>query len=1046
MWSGVLDQAREPAIADERAQPQSRRPGGWSLLALVSGLVAIVAAVLLPFAPVSVNQPVVQWPQQPTVPEPTHLMLSTYQPMAMDVGFSCAAARRAGATADGVLLATSGPAPGPAAFGLRVTVDDGRLLARSGTRTLVDEALPSGECSYRIRGAQDGLVVLRDGAQIAAAPTEALPDVDALVTSLTSLPGGRDALNVRITVDDRFAHRPAALKVALLVVVSLAVLTAFVALGALDRRARRTAPARRRLPRPTAADLVVVVALLGWLFLAPIKGDDGFYSAMAANVPFEGYVGNYYQLYNNSFTPFSWFYVLLSKWQAVGFSPVVLRIPALMFGLVTWLLLRCYLSGLLNQLVRRAAAPWIATRGRWLAALVLAVPFLAWWAPFNMGVRPEGAVALCAAAALLAVAVAIERQRLAVAAAAFFAAGIGLVAHPTGLTALAPLFAGAPALWRLVRVDSPLHTAARTTALLAAGTIAAVLGFADGTIRDFLYSQQVFLSIQDQESWYSEYLRYVFLLRQNPMGSYANRAPVLLGLLGLLWFVALMVAARMRRVDTPLRFSLTGWALGASFLLLWLTPSKWTHHFGALAAVGGAFLALLLLVGPLLVRQAVDTSRVPLPVQLGVAGSAVLTMALAGHGPNYWPQSWMLGLPRPRLPPGNGNLRYDQPLLWVVVLLAALGLVSWWVRWRGTGWRGHQGVLALSVAVLVFFVANLSFLFSSFGIAAVRTWDTWSLWAANQQDPLAANSSAGGAIEVLDERTAVPLTELPTRSVAQTATGAEPATAGFVAGGGWLDVAVPPVPLGSGAVSQAWGSFVPRPGHTPEQTIGTMTTQWYAVPDVPDGSALATLVTGRLGNGNTLTAEYGTRVGGRVFVTERRPLGEPLYSSMWRTLLLAEPGNLPAGADAVRLVATDSAASGGGWMAFSAPSLQRFVPLLEYVPDGAPVAVGWRTAFLFPCLRQPRLQDGITEPVAMAVAWGDTGLEGLRKDGAWERRRGGLFAHVRRTASGFQTVARLAEHPAVSETQVYRFTSPLATGRYDLIPGRTTVSGWEPLG
>jgi hypothetical protein len=1044
----VLDQAQEPAIADASAQPQSRRPAlrGWSLVALVSGLVAIVAAVLLPFAPVSVNQPVVQWPQQPTAPEPTHLMLSTYQPLAMDVRFSCAAARRAGATADGVLLATSGPAPGPAAFGLRVTVDDGRLLAQSGTRTLVDEALPSGECSYRIRGAQDGLVVLRDGAQIAAAPAEALPDVDALVTSLTSLPGGRDALNVRITVDDRFAHRPTALKVALLVVVSLAVLTAFVALVALDRRAQRSAPARRRLPRPTAADLVVVVALLGWLFLAPIKGDDGFYSAMAANVPFEGYVGNYYQLYNNSFTPFSWFYVLLSHWQAVGLSPVMLRIPALVFGLLTWLLLRFYVSGLLNQVCRRAAAPWIATRGRWLAYLVLAVTFIAWWAPFNMGVRPEGAVALCAAAALLGVALAVERQRLAVAAAAFFAAGIGLVAHPTGLIALAPLFAGASALWRLVRVDSPLHTAARTAALVAAGTVAAVLGFADGTIRDFLYSQQVFLGIQEQESWYTEYLRYLFLLRQNPMGSYANRAPVLLGLLGLLWFVGLMVAARVRRVDTPLRFSLTGWALAASFLLLWFTPSKWTHHFGALAAVGGAFLALLLLVGPLLVRQVIGAGKIPLPVQLGVAGSAVLTMALAGHGPNYWPYSWMLGLPRPRLPPGNGNLSYDQPLLWVVVLLAALGLVTAWSRWRGTGWRAHRGVLALSVAVLVFFGANLGFLFSSFGIAAVRTWDTWSLWASNLQDPLAANCSAGGAIEVLDERAAVPLTELPAGSVDQSADGGEPATAGFVAGDGWLGTAVPPVPLGSGAMSQAWGTFVRRPGQTPEQTIGTMATPWYALPSVPDGSALTTLVTGRVGNGNTLTAEYGTRVGDRLFVTGRRPLGETLETTVWRTLLLAEPGNVPVGADAVRLVATDSSATIGGWMAFSAPSMQRFVPLREYLPDGEPVAIGWRTAFLFPCLRQPRLQDGITEPVATAVAWGDTGLEALRNDGAWKRRRGGLFAHVPRTASGFQTVARLAEHPAVSETQVYRFTSGLPAGQYELIPGRRTVSGWERLG
>ena len=39
---------------------------------------------------------------------------------------------------------------------------------------------------------------------------------------------------------------------------------------------------------------------------------------MAANVPFTGYVANYYQLYNQGFTPFTWIYYVLSWWQTAS--------------------------------------------------------------------------------------------------------------------------------------------------------------------------------------------------------------------------------------------------------------------------------------------------------------------------------------------------------------------------------------------------------------------------------------------------------------------------------------------------------------------------------------------------------------------------------------------------------------------------------------------------------------------------------------------------------------------------------------------------------
>src|SRR6476620_839675 len=50
----------------------------------------------------------------------------------------------------------------------------------------------------------------------------------------------------------------------------------------------------------------------------------------------------------------------------------------------------------------------------------------------------------------------------------------------------------------------------------------------------------------------------------------------------------------MRRVPLPAALWLAGSTTALACAPPWLTPSKWTHHFGALAGVGSAFLALFL--------------------------------------------------------------------------------------------------------------------------------------------------------------------------------------------------------------------------------------------------------------------------------------------------------------------------------------------------------------------------------------------------------------------------------------------------------------------
>ena len=1018
--------AEEAPAATDRTRRDRQR---LTVVTLVSGVLTVLFAGLLPLAPVTVNDPTVQWPLDASAPRSTMLPLGAYRPLGLDARFSCATARAA-ESSGGVVFSTIDPGvPAVGERGLVVRAEAGRVVVRGPGVTVLDEPVPAGDCAYQVRGDQAGLAVLRNGAEVARGPAGVLPDVHVLTTSITSLASA--GLTVRIRVDDQFNTSPAPLKIVLMVLLSLAAIITVVCLVLLDRRIERS-PATRSRWRLRLVDLAVPAVMVLWMFLAPMSDDDGYYSAMARNVPFEGYVGNYYQLHNQGFTPFSWFYYFLAKWQVFGSAPVVLRIPALLFGLVTWAAARWFVAeAKVVPPAWRERSPWVERASR----AVLGAAFLVWWLPLDMGVRPEGVVTMCGVLTLLAVTIAVERQRLVALGAAVGVAGVGFFAHPTGFTVLAPLLAGWVFAWRLLRRDGAdwRTVLARVLAVVSPAALAAFAAFADGSLRDFFHAQAIFLRLAGQESWYTEFVRYMFLLNpSDPMANYAKRAPVLVCIAALVWFVVLVTAARARRIPVPARLSLAGWSTLLAFLLLWFTPSKWTHHFGSLAGIGSVFLALMLLGSVPLVRELTRDRRLPVPVVLGAVASVVAMLALAAHGANKWPYSWLLGMPHADVAPFVSVVRLDKPLLWLAAIGAVSAAVFWWARRRAPGWRSYAPVVAVPVVVVLFFAANITYLVGGFAVATVRTLDTWSPWAASVQDPLAARCVAADAIDVLDVRNARALDMLP----------GQPATdeSGFVSGRGWFAPAPPPA---GGVSARIWGSLIPRPGQdAPERNTGGLRTPWFALGgSLPAGGALATVVSGRLAGGNTLTAEYANTAGE---VVSRREITDRSDSVLWRNLVLAESGQLPAGASAVRLVATDGTVDRGGWLAVSAPSVQRPVALREYLPGDAAVAVAWQFAFLFPCQRQPRLQDGIIEPISYAVQWGDTPLSGLG-DATWQPGRGGLFGDVIFTQSVTSLTARLRDFPGQYPLQVYQTAAPYPAQQYTLTRQHQTLLGWEAI-
>jgi hypothetical protein len=474
------DPAAPDGEADHRAvrpsgppMPVARRGGGTALLAGLTALVAVVCGALLPFAPVSVSEPTVSWPLDPARPESTVLSLTAYRPLTLDVRFSCDAGRAAQANG-GVVVSTGAPeSPVAGTTPLIVTVRSDRVQVGALDRLLLDEPLPAGGCEYRITGDSRGvpsfvrpapdpadpdapdlasfaqpdnaeLTISRDDTELVHTTALQLPDVDLLATDATDLPSG--GLTARMRVDDEFSSSPTPQKSVLIWTLVAAVLATAVLLLRLDQMTPRV-PHMWRLGWPRIVDVLVPAVIVFWMFVAPATDGDGYYSAMARNSVLSGDVGNYFQLYDQNFTPFTWFSQSQGWWQQLaGNAPVMQRIPAAVFGILTWLALRRFAVAAMDE--------WAPHRRgvRMTAHAVLAVTFLSWWVPQDMGVRPETVVALCGAATMLAVLAARRRRRLGLAWLACALAGLGFTAHPTGVTLLAPLLAGLPLLWPVVRV------------------------------------------------------------------------------------------------------------------------------------------------------------------------------------------------------------------------------------------------------------------------------------------------------------------------------------------------------------------------------------------------------------------------------------------------------------------------------------------------------------------------------------------------------------------------------------------------------------------
>ncbi|MEV6431703.1 arabinosyltransferase domain-containing protein [Nocardia sp. NPDC051463] len=769
------------------------------LIALVSGLLGFVLALLTPLLPVEQDQATLDWPQAGA--SSVEAPLVSYVPQRLSATLPCSVVQAAGS---GTLLSTVPDGSGQAtAKGLVVSVTDGML-------TLIQRDVPLLSAPVaEIAGCEAVTVTAtatattaeftgakrRDGTPFRnTVARDIRPQVVGVFTPLeaTQLDGAR----VHIDIDSRFSSTPSALKLAAMIAAAVFTIIALVALHLLDnadgRRPRRFLPAHWW--RFTVADGAMLGILVLWHFIGANTSDDGYILNMARASEHAGYMANYYRWFAVPEAPFGWSYEVLAWMTKVSDASPWMRLPALTAGVVCWLVISREVLPRLGARVRRNKV------ALWTAGLV----FLAFWLPYDNGLRPEPLIAAGALLTWCSIERAIATGRLLPAAIAVLIAAFSLAAGPTGLICIAALIAGSrPVLQIIIRrardaagtlggvrrdeaeaelaavkaesgADAPTGSgrdgdsaagradsgdqsegaAVRTTdgrpsrlaaffryaALLApglaAGTLVLVVVFADQTLATVMEATRARTIVGPNVAWFDERTRWDSLLMLAPDGSLSRRFGVLVMLLCLL--VCVLQVLRKGRIPGTSRgpsVRILG-IVFASLLLMMFTPTKWTHHFGVYAGLAGSLAALA--------AVAVGSEGIRAPRNRALFASAVLfLLAITFTGSNGWWYVSSYGVPwwdKAPLVAGKGI-----STLFLVLSGVAL-VVAVWLHYREPYRRVSASAptrfdrfasapLTIAAAVLVLFEV------ASLAKAAVTQFPAYSIAKSNLES-LAGNSCA----------------------------------------------------------------------------------------------------------------------------------------------------------------------------------------------------------------------------------------------------------------------------------------------------------------
>lgn len=551
-----------------------------------------------------------------------------------------------------------------------------------------------------------------------------------------------------VTVDSRFTSSPSAIKYLAIFVGIIATAIALYCLYRIDILDKRTTSRRlfhRDWWKPRPLDGVVGFILLAWYFVGANTSDDGYLLTMAKVSHESGYMANYYRWFGVPESPFgSPFYDLLALMTQVTSASIWMRLPSLIAGIVTWLLLsREVMPRLGAKINQRQVAHW-----------TMAATFLLFWMTFNNGTRPEPIIAVLSLLAWVSFERAIATHRLLPAAVGTIIATLALGAGPTGLMAVSALLASLGALIRILTRRLPLLGApkgapkktviaailAQIAPFLAAGTAILTAVFADQTLRTVTEAIKLRGEIGPSMQWFEEFRRYEALMEQTVDGSFPRRFTMVM----LFFCIGIVVAAMLRngRITGTAKAPSTRLLLiilGTLFFMTF-TPTKWTHHFGVFAGIGAALTALASVAAS---RFALQTRR----NQLLFLGSTLMLFAFTLAGPNGWWYLSSYGVPWWDKPVQLSGITASTVMLAVSVVVLFWGVIVGFLadakRARATTEsevadleraetkKLHQfrGLTAAPIAVLTAF--TVVFTLASLTKGMVSQWPAYSVGKGN---------------------------------------------------------------------------------------------------------------------------------------------------------------------------------------------------------------------------------------------------------------------------------------------------------------------------
>ncbi|MER5394227.1 arabinosyltransferase domain-containing protein [Saccharopolyspora sp. NPDC002686] len=936
-----------------RRDPASKAARRW---AVVLGLLSALAALAVPLLPVDHDITTLKWPTaQGTAPVSAPLV--THAPLWITADVPCASARSLDARSNGpaVLVATNPPSSEYGGVtGLSLQVDDGKVALWSRGQQIGSTALPAGDCAIALRADETGTRAEIGGAVLASVDGDRRPQLTGIFSQLDAAVDDVRGLSFQARVDNRFASTPTPLKVAAMTLAVVAFAGSVLALSKLEVR---RAP---RLLRPgwwrlKFRDVVVIGALGVWWLIGAMTADDGYILTMLRAAGDAGYVTNYFRWFGNPESPFGWFYELYALWVQVSPATPWVRLPALFFGVLSWLLLSRGVLPRLGQQVRRSES------AGWAAAAV----FLAFWLPYNNGLRPEPVVVAFFLLALCAVERAVATRRLTPAALGLVAAALGVGANPHGMVAVLPFVVAAKPLlqllWQRMRERGALPLLAP---IAASGLVILVWVFFDQTLQSVLDSVALKTKFGPNESWYQELVRYDKLFGPWPDGSLTRRFPVLLVVLCVL-ACGMLLLRRGRIRGAALGPSRRVLAVAAlCFVVLAATPTKHTHHFGILAGIGAVVAALTALA----TSSAVLRSR---RNRAAFFAGLMVVCAFSVTGTNSWWYVSGWGVPWfDRAPSLDG--RDGSTYFLIAAAIAAVVAVVEHLRHdelpvitpdqQRRGLRLGAAPLTITCAVLMLGEVTL------FAVGIYRQRDGYSLGADNVKQLAGQSCGLSDYVDIeTDPRNGVlAVSEHQPRSadnqLTQTVEGpdymAEVSRGFHRFGYPRTEFWTPPFGFG-GDDAPVWGSYDRDATGT-----GEMRSAWYDLPPQATSgeSPVVMQFAGSATGANSLRVELGKDTPEGFQIIAERDLVQ--NSGTWRDLRFTVDG-----ATKLRVLAEDQKVDEGGWLAFSAPRVPKLTTMTDVV-GGSPTFVEWPAALVHPCLNLASLHNGIVELPRFRVAGG----------------------------------------------------------------------------